>query len=442
MQILQHGPALPLPLQEDATQITGVGPELAAVILVLSVLLYALVNSVEIAIIAVSRIRVRHLVEQGSSSARALERLQANQERFFAFIVILQNLSVVLAASMGSILAAEIVGGPAGLILGTIAMTLAIALLGEVTPKVLAAHAGARYPLLVARPVEMLMWVSRPLVTIMAAAPGLFSRVIFGSREGLTQTVTEAELRMLIDIGAEEGAVEESEAALLERVFHFGDRRVNEVMVPRTEVVWLSKGAAISDFYQAFAANPHSRFPVYEQSPDNVIGLVGIKDVLRGISEGQLQTDSPIDLAMRPAMFVPETKFVGTLFFEMQRAGHQMAIVVDEYGGTAGLVTLEMLLEELVGYMSDELRRHETEFVAVDERTVQIDAGMTIHDANEELDLELPAGDYETVAGFVLSQLGRIPEQGEQLTYNGLRIAVTRVIGRKVEEVTVTRLQS
>ena len=211
-------------------------------------------------------------------------------------------------------------------------------------------------------------------------------------------------------------------------------------MVPRTEVVFLEKGTTVRDFYRTFAQNPHSRFPVFEGSQDNVVGIVGIKDVLRGVAEGELTDDSPIDLAMRQAMFTPETKFVGTLFFEMQRAGHQMAIVVDEYGGTAGLVTLEMLLEELVGYVSDELRRHEDEFVTVDDRTFQIDAGMTVHDANQELELALPEGDYETVAGFVLSHLGHIPKEGEQFTYNGLRIAVTRVLGHKVEEVTVTKI--
>ena len=163
-------------------------------------------------------------------------------------------------------------------------------------------------------------------------------------------------------------------------------------MVPRTEVVWLEKRTTVRDFYRIFAEHPHSRFPVFEGSQDNVVGIVGIKDVLRGVAEGQLTEDSSIDLAMRQAMFTPETKFVGTLFFEMQRAGHQMAVVVDEYGGTAGLVTLEMLLEELVGYVSDELRRHEDEFVTVDDRTFQIDAGMTIHDANQELKLALPEG--------------------------------------------------
>ncbi len=140
-------------------------------------------------------------------------------------------------------------------------------------------------------------------------------------------------------------------------------------------------------------------------------------------------------------MFVPETKFVGSLFFEMQRSGQQMAIVADEYGGTAGVVTLEILLEELVGYVSDELRRHEEEVVSLDERTFEIDGGMSISDANEELELGLPEGDYETVAGFVLSQLGRIPQQGEQFVHNGVRIAVKEMRANKVERLTVTRLQ-
>ena len=426
--------------QAEAFQLSGVGHSLAIVILIISVFAYAVVNSIEIAIVATSRIHVRHLAEGGSAAARAIQRLQGKQERFFAFVVLLQNMSVVTASAMGSILAVDAVGGVGGLVLGTAVMTLGIALLGELTPKVLAAHAGERYALVMARPIELVMWLLKPVVVPLAAAPIFFSRLLFGARVDVTRTVSEAELRMLIDIAAEEKEVEEAEAELLESVFHFGDRRVNEVMIPRTEVVWLENGATVRDFYRTFLGSPHSRFPVFDQSPDNVVGVVGIKDVLRGLAEGQIDEDSPIDWAMRPPLFVPETKLVGVLFFEMQRSGHQMAVVVDEYGGTAGLVTLEMLLEELVGYISDELRRQEEEFVTVDERTFRIDAGMTVHDVNEELELALPDGDYETVAGFVLSQLGHIPQEGEQFTFNGLRIAVTKVSGRKVEEVTVTRL--
>ena len=426
--------------QESAAEVSGIPPEIAAVILVAGLTLYALVNAVEIAVASVNRIRIRHLAEEGSVAARAVQALLERQERFFAFIVLLQNVGVVVASTMGGFLAVEIVGGVTGVIAGTIVLTLGIALFGEITPKVLAAHSGERFPLLVAPTVRALMVVARPVVVVFAAAPTLLSRLLFGEREGVSQTVSEAELRMLIDIGAEEGSVEESEAELLERVFRFGDRRVNEVIVPRTEVMWLEKGTSVRDFYETFSQTPHTRFPVFENDRDHVVGVVNIKDVLRAISEKQMTEDSPIDLAMRPALFVPETKLVGVLFFEMQRAGQQMAIVVDEYGGTAGLVTLEMLIEELVGAVGDELTRHEEEFVTVDERTVQIDAGMAIHDANEELELELPEGDYETVAGFVLNQLGHIPAEGEHFIYNGLQIAVTKIDGRKVEVVTVTRL--
>lgn len=426
--------------QEEAIELTGIGQEWAVAIFVVSIIAYALVNSIEIAVVAVSRIRVRHLVEQGSAAARALERLQSKQEYFFAFIVLLQNLAIVTASAMGGIIAVDAVGGVGGFVLGTLVMALGIALLGEVTPKVLAAHAGDRYPLLAARPIEAMMWLMRPLVVVMAAAPGLLSRLLFGAREGVTPTVSEAELRMLIDIGAEEGAVEEEEAKLLEAVFRFGDRRANEVMVPRTEITWLEKGMTVGDLYESFAERPHSRFPVFQETTDNVVGIVGIKDVLRGLAERQLDEQSPIELAMRSPMFVPETKFIGALFFEMQRSGQQMAIVVDEYGGTAGLVTLEMLLEELVGSVSDELRRHEEEVVSLDERTFEVDGGMSIADANEELALELPEGDYETVAGFVLSHLGHIPKQGEQFVFNGFRIAITGVRAHKIERLRLTRL--
>jgi putative hemolysin len=346
----------------------------------------------------------------------------------------------VVASTAGSFMAAQAVGGVGGLALGTGVMTLGLAMLGEVLPKVLAAHAGERFPLVMARPVAAIMWLLRPLVVPLATAPAFVSRLLFGQRLGVTPTVTEAELRTLIDIAAEEEAVEERQAELLERVFRFGERRVREVMVPRTEVVWLERGTTVSEFYRLYAQNPHSRFPVYEGSVDNVVGIVNIKDVLRGLAQGEVGPDSVIDWFMRPALFVPESKRVGDLFWEMQRSGQQMAVVVDEFGGTAGVVTLEMLLEELVGVVSDELRPAQQEFVTVDERTYRLDAGMSIDDANQELGLDLPEGDYETVAGFVLDHLGHVPREGEQFVYNGLRITVTRMAGRKIEEVTVTRL--
>jgi len=424
----------------EAIDISGVPIHLAAIALGVSLSSYALVNAVEIAIVGANRIRVLHLMEEGSKAALALHRLQAAKGRFFTLIVLLQNLSVIVASTAGSLMAGQAVGGVGGLALGTGLLTLGLALFGEVIPKVLAAHSGVVFPLLVARPVEGLMRLLSPLVVPLSALPTWLSRLLFGERVGVTPAVTEAELRTLIDLGAEEGGLERREAELLERVFRFGDRRVREVMVPRTEIVWLEKGMRLSDLYRVFSEHPHSRFPVYEGSVDNVVGIVNIKDVLRGLAQGELTEDSPIEWAMRPALFVPESKRVGDLFAEMQGSSQQMAVVVDEFGGTAGIVTLEMLLEELVGVVSDELRPAQPQFVPVDERTYRIDGGMGIDDANQQLGLGLPKGDYETVAGFILDHLGRIPREGEQFVYNGLRIAITRMVGRKIEEVVVTKL--
>ncbi|HZP25516.1 MAG TPA: hemolysin family protein [Dehalococcoidia bacterium] len=434
-------PQLTVAAAADSAQLAGINVGLATILLVVSVITFALVNSIEIAIVGANRIRIRHLAEQGNKAARALQRLQEQQEFFFSFIVLFQNLSVIVASTMGSIIAAETVGGIGGLILGTGVMTLALALFGEVTPKVLAAHAGEGYPLLVARPIRWGMVALKPLVSALAATPRLLSRLLFGEERRVDAAVSEAELRMLIDMGAEQGTVNPSEAELLESVFHFGDRRVNEVMIPRTEIAWLESEATMADFFAVYAEHPHTRFPVYEETVDNVVGIVNIKDVLRGLAQKEIDESTPVSWAMRQALFAPETKPVGTLFAEMQRAGQQMAVVIDEFGGTAGLVTLEMLLEELVGYVSDELGRHEEEFTSVDERTLRVDAGMSIHDANQELNLRLPDGDYETVAGFILEQLGHIPAEGEQFTFDSLHFQVSQVSGRKIEEVVITKLQ-
>jgi putative hemolysin len=276
----------------------------------------------------------------------------------------------------------------------------------------------------------------------LAAVPNALSRLIFGERAEVTPAVTEAELRMLIDLSAEEGMVGEEEAELMERVFRFYDRRANEVMVPRTEVVWLEAGATTNEFYRVFNESPHNRFPVYRDSLDSVVGVVNIKDVLRAVAQGRITPETPIDRVMRPAYFVPETKLIGRLFVEMQERRQHMAIIVDEYGGTAGVVTLESLLEEMVGRVVDELGRPEAEFQTIDDRTVRVDGGMAVHEAREELDLPIPDGDYETVAGYVLEALGHIPDEGEKFVRDGLHITVLEVKGRKIEQVVITSLST
>jgi len=411
---------------------------LGLAVLAVSIFGYAIVNSIEIAVVGANRIRVHHLAEGGSRAARALERLHREQERFFAAIVLLQNILVVLAAAMGTLVGAE-VAEAAGVAAATVLVAIGTALFGELIPKVLAARAKEGFALAVALPAEALTQVLGPLVQALGYIPGVLSRALLGVRLEAGPSVTEAELRMLIGISAEAGSVEEEEAELLDRVFHFGDRRVHEVMVPRTEVVWLPRESRLSDFYAVYAQTPHSRFPVFDESPDNVVGILGIKDVLAALSAGRVTGESGVEALVRPAFFVPETKLIGELFREMQAQGSQMAIAVDEFGGTAGIVTLEQLLEEMVGPMRDELRPAEVEIQAIDEYTTQVDGSLSVEEAREELGIDIPEGPYDTIAGFVLSRLGHIPQEGEQLAVDDLRLTVAVMKGPKIELLRLTK---
>lgn len=395
---------------------------------------YAAVNAIEIAVVASNRLRVRAAAEDGSRSAIALDRLKSNQDTFFGAIVVLQNVFVFLVSTAGTVLAVDVFGGW-GFLFSLIAVPLITTEFGEYSPKVIASRAADRIAMFVALPIQALVWVMRPIIAALAVIPNLFVR------GGPGASVTEAELRMLIDIGAEEGAVSEDEAELLDRVFHFHDRRANEIMIPRTEVVWLEKDETVAQFYETFGESPHSRFPVYDDSVDNVVGVVSIKDVLRALAAGEITQESSIDPLVRRASFIPETKLVSDLFWEMQDERQQMAIVVDEYGGTAGVVTLELLLEEMVGRVVDELGQPSEEYEELPSGDTRVDGGMSIFDLREELEITLPEGDYETVAGLVLDRLGHIPHAGESVSVDGYRLTVSEIEGVKIESVVIAKLE-
>jgi len=243
----------------------------------------------------------------------------------------------------------------------------------------------------------------------------------------------------MISVGQKEGTVEEKEAEMLHKVFDFGDRPVYEVMVPRTEVVCIEQGSKVTDFFNLYTESPLSRFPVYQENMDNVVGILSIKDVLMAQAKGTITSESTIDDLVRPAYFAPETKRINELFAEMRDKNYRMAVVVDEYGGTAGIVSLSRLVEEVVGAVGDELAGAEKEYEVINEYTFQIDGGMRIEEINEEMDLQLPEGDYETVAGFVLHLLGHIPKLNEQLRYKGLKLVITEMRGKKIEKILLTK---
>jgi putative hemolysin len=243
----------------------------------------------------------------------------------------------------------------------------------------------------------------------------------------------------MISMGHKEGEVEEAEAEMLHKVFDFGNRSVREVMVPRPEVVSIEQGSTLADFFTLYAQSPRSRFPVFQENMDNVVGILSVKDMLMAVAKGTLTEESTIDDLVRPAYFAPETKNIGELFVEMRDENYRMCVAIDEFGGTAGIVSLSRLVEEIVGEVGDELAAVEKDYEVINEYTFQVDGGMRIEEANEEMELELPEGDYETVAGLILNLLGHIPKLNDQIRYKGLKLVVTEIRGRKIEKILLTK---
>jgi putative hemolysin len=407
-------------------------------IFIVCLVLSAFFSSSETAFTALQRVKVEHMVSTNVPGAQRVSRMRQHPEKLLSTILTGNNLVNTAAATLGTVLAIS-VWGEQGLIYATIGVAIILLIFCEATPKIIAAHNAERLSLRLSRFVEVASWVFTPAVLALSAIASRFSRLA-GGHPIAKSLVSEEEIRTMISVGHKEGTVEEAEAEMLHKVFDFGDRPVREVTVPRTEVVWVEKGTKLADFFNIYAESPVSRFPVFEESLDNVVGILSVKDVLMGLAKGTITSDGIIDDLIRPAYFTPETKRIGELFAEMQDQNYRMAVVVDEYGGTAGIVSLSRLVEEIIGPVGDEFTEADKDFEAINEYTFHVDGSMRIEEANEEMGLELPEGeDYETIAGFILNLLGHIPKQGRHLRYKGLKIVITKMRGLKIEEVLIIK---
>ena len=400
--------------------------------------LSAFFSSAEAAFISLPKLRIRYLLESGVKRAERLAKLAEKPERFLAIVLLGNNLVNIAAATIGTIIAVSVFGLPWGPVIATAGVTVLVLVFGEVIPKTFGVHHSQRLSIIYAEPLRIMELCFYPLILALERIGLSLTRIVTVSEED-KKLISEGEIRSAINVGESEGVVEEEEAKILQQVLEFTDRPVSKIMVPRTEIAWVEQGTKISDFLNLYTQEHYSRFPVYKDNTDNVIGLLNAKDVLLKLTDGPQSRNTFIDDLVRPAYFVPEGKHMGELLAEMRDGGHHAAIVVDEFGGIAGMVTLGQLTEEIVGDIHDELTDQERDFIVTGESTFQLDGGFRIEEANEELKLSLPVGDYETVAGFILGHLGRIPKQGEHFKYQNLKFVVTEMRGMKIEKVMVTK---
>jgi len=395
--------------------------------------------SAETAFIGIQKLRLQHLIQSGHPAAKRMAKIIEQPEKFLATVLLGINFFETAVATLGTIIVVSLIRNENWAVaIATIVITIVTLVFAELIPKSLAVRYGERIAPKYVRPLEIISTILYPLVYILNHIGIRFTKLV-GENEIPKPTISEEEFRTAISIGEAEGVVEGNEAEMLHKVFEFTDRPVSKIMVPRTEIAWVEQGTKLSDFLNLYTQGRYSRFPVYKDNTDNVVGMLHAKDVLMKVTDESDSRDSVIDDLMRPAYFVPEGKRLGELLAEMRDGGHHAAVVVDEFGGIAGMVTLGQLTEEIVGDIRDELTGKEKDFIVTGDSTFQLDGGFRIEDANEELGLNLPSGDYETVAGFILSHLGRIPKQGEHFKYQNLKFVITEIRGMKIAKVIVTR---
>jgi putative hemolysin len=407
------------------------------VIFAVCLLLAAFFCSAETAFIGVQKLRLQHLIRTGHKAAEIASRIIQKPEKFLATVLFGINLFETSVATIGTIIAVSFWGENLGAFLATIIITILTLVLAELIPKSLASRNAEKLALLYARPIEIISIMLYPVVFVLSHI-GIKMTELASDDSPVKPTISEAEFRTAIDIGEEEGVVEERAAEMLHNVFEFGDRRVREIMVQRPDVVFVEKGATLGDFLAIYAQSPLSRFPVYEGNQDNVVGLISIKDVLMGLAKGTVDKSSIVSF-IRPAYFTPENTQVSQIFAEMRDHNYHMAVVVDEFGAAVGVVSLSQLTEEIVGPFGGELEEMGKEYEIVNDHTFQIEGSMRIDELNEQMGLGLPKDDYETLAGFILNLLGRVPNQGEQLKYRDLKILITRMQGAKITDVLIIK---
>jgi putative hemolysin len=412
--------------------------ELYIVLLVVCLAFSAFFSGSETAFISLQRFRLEYLVNTNVKGAKSVAKMIEKPERFLSTVLFGNTLVNAAAAALATSLAVYW-WGTQGIIYATIGLTVILLIFCEASPKTIAALHAERLALSLIRPLQVISWLFTPFVIALSWLGSAFTRIAGGTPVPRS-IISDEEIRTMISVGREEGTVEEAEAKMLHKVFDFGDRPVYEIMVPRLEVAALPQGSTVADFLKLYTEKPMSRFPVYRDSMDTVVGILSVKDALMARAKGSITNESTIDDLVRPAYFTPESKRINDLFFEMRDNNYRMAVVVDEYGGTAGIVSLSRLVEEIVGEVGDELAGVEKDYEIINDYTFQIDGGMHIDEANEEMELELPESeDYETVAGFILSLLGHIPRRNEQLRYKGMKIVITEMKGQKIEKILLTR---
>lgn len=386
---------------------------------------------------SISKIDARHMVDQNIKNAKIVSKLVEDPNKLLGAILVGNNIVNIGASSLATVVATGIFGtAGAGLAaaIATGVMTLLVLIFGEITPKSLSTQKSQEVACFVARPISLVVLIFNPVVKVLMFISNLIIRLFGGKIDTSKPFITTDELKTIVTVSHEEGVLEEEEKEMIYNVFGFGDSYTKDVMIPRTDMIAVDVNATYDEIIELYKQEQFSRMPVYQESHDNIIGVIYMKDLL-------LKQFDPKDFVisdfLRDVYFVHEFKRIDELFKEMRSKKIGMAIVVDEYGGTSGIVTLEDLIEEIVGDIDDEYDMTEDSFVKIADQEYLVDGSFRISDFNDELNLNISSNEFDSIGGFIIGLLDRFPDEGEVVVYDDITFKVEETMNNRINKLRI-----
>ena len=388
----------------------------------------------ETGLMALSKIRTRHMVDEGVKGAKTLEKLLDDPSRLLGAILIGNNIANIGASALATSIAVKSFGeGSLGVV--TIIMTVLVLIFGEITPKSIAKQNSEKVALAVVKPINFLVKVFRPLVSIFTSISNFFIKLLGGDPEAAQPFITEEELKTMVGVSEEEGVLEGVEKEIIFNVFEFADTQVKDVMVQRVELVSLDINSTYEEVIKIVKEEQFSRIPVYNENIDNIVGILNVKDLIIGLNQNE---GFNISSYIREPYYTFEYKKIINLFSEMKKTRNHMAVVLDEYGGTVGIATIEDLIEEIVGEIEDEYdeyKNHDIEVIKEDEYIV--DGSARLDHISELIGVKMESLEFDSVGGLIIEELGRFPGNKEEILYNNIRFIVEEIDKNRIKKVRI-----
>ncbi|MHC3436713.1 hemolysin family protein [Natrialbaceae archaeon A-gly3] len=422
-------------LEVAQSTVTALGVFAVVVLIALS----GFFSSSEIAMFSLPKHRVEGMVEEEVPGASLVKELKDDPHRLLVTILVGNNIVNIAMSSIATALLSIYFGGLIGVILATFGITAIVLLFGESAPKSYAVENTESWAVRIAKPLKGTEYLLYPLIVLFDYLTRQVNKLTGSTSAIETPYVTRDEIQEMLESGEREGVIEEEEHEMLQRIFRFNNTIVKEVMTPRLDITAVPKDAPIDEAIETCIQSGHARVPVYEGSLDNVQGIVHIRDLVRDLNYGE-NDDLELEDLIQPTLHVPESKNVDELLTEMRENRMHMVIVIDEFGTTEGIVTMEDVVEEIVGEILE--GGEEEPIEEIDDETVLVRGEVNIEEVNEALEIELPEGEeFETIAGFIFNRAGRLVEQGEEITFDGVRITVEDVDNTRILKARVTKIE-